>query len=362
MTLMTPTSLPYLIIGQGLCGTWLSYYLLKAGKKVIVIDQPQPYSATKVASGIINPVTGRRIVRTWRIEELLSFAIESYNELGNQLDAAVMKQIVVLDFHPTLQMKEAFENRVLEEPEYLHTINDEFYKQFFNYHYGAGSIAPCLLIDLHTMLNGWREKLKEQEALLEDQFDWANCIIHGDQVKYKDVVAEKIICCEGVAGFDNPYFKNLPYSHMKGEAIIAAIDGLPNDRIFKHGLSIVPWRNNLFWIGSSYEWEFDDVKPTAVFRQKVESFLHQFVKLPYTIVDHIASDRPANMERRPFVGLHPNHPQVGILNGMGTKGCSLAPFFAQQLAGYLIDGKSIYPDADVRRFESVLRKNILDML
>jgi hypothetical protein len=41
---------------------------------VIVIDESNPFTATKAASGVINPVTGRRIVRTWRIEELLPFA------------------------------------------------------------------------------------------------------------------------------------------------------------------------------------------------------------------------------------------------------------------------------------------------
>jgi glycine/D-amino acid oxidase-like deaminating enzyme len=30
----------FLIIGQGLCGTWLSYELLKAGASFIVIDEP----------------------------------------------------------------------------------------------------------------------------------------------------------------------------------------------------------------------------------------------------------------------------------------------------------------------------------
>ena len=64
----------YIIIGQGICGTFLSWNLIKAGKKILVIDELQKFSSTKVASGIINPVTGRRVVTTWMIEELLSFA------------------------------------------------------------------------------------------------------------------------------------------------------------------------------------------------------------------------------------------------------------------------------------------------
>src|SRR5215210_7633736 len=112
-------TIDYLIIGQGLCGTFLSYYLLKAGKSVIVIDENKPCTASKVASGVINPVTGRRIVRTWRIEELLPFALVAYKELGNELGINVVKQCSVLDFHPSLQMSEAFEKRLTEEPEFL---------------------------------------------------------------------------------------------------------------------------------------------------------------------------------------------------------------------------------------------------
>lgn len=352
------TNVDYIIVGQGLCGTWLSYYLTKEVKKVLVIDKSQPYSATKVASGIINPVTGRRIVRTWRIEELLPFSIKAYKAFGNEMNVDLMKETNIIDFHPTLQMRDAFENRLQEEPEYLHSVNDEEYKSYFNYNYGAGKVSPCLLIDLQTMLSEWRNKLLAAESLLEESFSWNDITIHNDYVQYKDIVAQKIICCEGVVGFDNPYFKNLPYSHMKGEAIIASIQGLPNNSIYKHGLSIVPWKDNLFWVGSNYEWKFDHTNPTAAFKQKVENFFTNFLKIPFTIVDHIAADRPTNMERRPFVGLHPIHSSVGILNGMGTKGCSLAPFFAHQLSNHLLSGSEIYADADVKRFEKILNREM----
>jgi glycine/D-amino acid oxidase-like deaminating enzyme len=71
-------------------------------------------------------------------------------------------------------------------------------------------------------------------------------------------------------------------------------------------------------------------------------------------VDHVASVRPATLERRPFVGLHPAYPAVGILNGMGTKGCSLAPWFARQLAELLGNGQAVMGQADVQRFKRVL--------
>jgi hypothetical protein len=39
---------------------------------------------------------------------------------------------------------------------------------------------------------------------------------------------------------------------------------------------------------------------------------------------------------------------------MGTKGCSLAPYFANQLAQYLVHQSPIDPLADVIRFRKIL--------
>jgi glycine/D-amino acid oxidase-like deaminating enzyme len=349
----------YLIIGQGLCGTLLSRSLIKAGKRVIVVDEDRSFTASKVASGVINPVTGRRIVRTWKIEELLPYAHKTYTEIGEEINQQILNKCRILDFFPSAQMKEAFEQRLPEEIEYLHEPADtEIFKNWFNYYFGVGEISPCLLIDLQVMLQGWRDKLIQQNTLLQEEFNWQDCEVTKEHVSYKDINAKKIICCEGVAGFDNPYFKNLPYSRMKGEVIIASIPDLPREDIYKQGINIVPWKDDLFWIGSTYEWDFKDTQPTPAWRSKVEVHLKHWLKIPFTIVDHLASERPANMERRPFVGLHPHHPSVGIFNGMGAKGCSLAPFFADQFANHLLNNTPIDAEANVNRFEKILLRKM----
>src|SRR5690606_20574747 len=113
----------------------------------------------------------------------------------------------------------------------------------------------------------------------------------------------------------------------------------------------------MFWLGASYEWEFEHVHPTHEFREKTELALKNWLRCEWTIEDQRAGLRPATLERRPFVGLHPQQPAIGIFNGMGTKGCSLAPFFARELTVHLLDGKSISPEADVQRFRRILSQN-----
>jgi hypothetical protein len=327
---------------------------MEEGKKVVVIETGQNKTASQIASGIINPVTGRRIVRTWKIEELLPFAYNAYQNFGEKFGISIVKECKVIDFHPSLQMKEAFQKRVTEETEYLHDTNSDEWEKYFNFYYGVGEISPCLLIDLNTFLGKQSEILREQNALLSETFNLNECSISETSVKFKNIVATKIIFCDGAEGTNNPYFKNLPFALNKGEALIVSIPDLPAENIYKQGISIVPWKNGLFWIGSSYEWNFKDDKPTLAFKDKITFQLKNMLKLPFEVTDHFAALRPANIERRPFVGLHPLYNNVGILNGMGTKGCSLAPFFANALTQHFCYNKSILPEADIKRFEKVL--------
>ncbi len=347
----------YLIVGQGICGTFLSHALIKAGKSVLVLDENRPFSSSKVASGVINPITGRRLVRTWEIEQLMPFALNAYQQLGEEFEAPLIRQTNILDFHPTPQMVLAFAERQPIENEYLSIPeNPDHWKKYFQFDFSIGEINPCWLIDLQTLLKKWRKSLEAQNALMEGVFNINECEINADEVRYREIIAEKIIFCDGVSGINNPFFHLLPYARNKGEALIVHIPDLPQQNIYKQGFVLVPWKENQFWVGSSYEWTFENDSPTQAFRTKVENHLKHFLKIPFETIDHIAAERPANMERRPFIGLHPKTTSVGIFNGMGTKGCSLAPYFAQEFAEYLVNGTPIHPNADVRRFSKILSR------
>ncbi len=84
------------IIGQGICGTFLSWNLYKEGKSFLVIDDGAENSSSKVAAGIINPVTGRRYVNTWLIEELLEFSKMAYTTLSNHLNTKLLFQKTII--------------------------------------------------------------------------------------------------------------------------------------------------------------------------------------------------------------------------------------------------------------------------
>lgn len=349
-----------LIIGQGICGTFLSLELERAGLSYLIIDEVRPFSASKTAAGLINPVTGRRLVTTWMIDELLPFARQSYGQLAALLGSNFLEKLEVIDFFPTVQMRQAFLRRMEEDDSYLRLpANEQNWASSFKYELGYGIISPVYLVDMPGLLSAMRKRMQEQGVLRDQRFEPGKleiAVSAPGKVRYEDIEANRIIFCDGISSYNSSYFSRLPFAPNKGEVLIVDIPGLEERTIFKKGISVAPWLEGLYWVGSSYEWSFETAEPTQQFRQKTEGALKEWVRLPFRVVDHLAAIRPATLERRPFVGFHPLYPAVGILNGMGTKGCSLAPWFARQLVDHLIKGSPIQPDADILRFTKLLSR------
>ena len=345
-----------LIIGQGISGTCLSYYLANEKISFIVFDDERKNAPSRVAAGIINPVTGRRIVRTWMIEELLPYTWSFYTQLGTELGIQSISEKKIIDFFPSPQMKIAFDERLNEGETYLQKPSDEtIFREKFNYDFGFGSISPSYTVHLENILPACRKKLIAGNNLLEEEFDFSQLKVFNDRIEYKDFTAKQIIFCDGVQSYQNPYFNKLPFAPNKGEMLIVEIPGLSNDYLYKKGMTLAPLATkDLFWLGSNYLWEFENENISEIFYKQADAILNSWLKIPYKIIDHKVSIRPATLERRPFVGFHPAFPSIGILNGMGTKGCSLAPWFASQLVDKILYNKPVSPEADISRFKKIL--------
>ena len=340
-----------IIVGQGICGTVLSSTLMEQHQKVLVIDDGNKKAASKIASGVINPVTGRRIVKTWQIDTVMPAAVRMYQALEKKLGTSIVKQCNIINFHASEQMQKAFEDRIAEDPTYLSTQPlPNTIAAAFEAPFGHTVIDPCWLVNLENLLHYWRQNLIEKKAFVEDVFDFKKLESKADHIVYDKYTANKIIFCEGAKGQENPFFKQLPFAPNKGEALLVKINGLDNRYIYKKAVSIVPWKDSIFWVGSNYEWDNYNDDPSPSFKEKTITALNEWLTIPYEVIDHIAGIRPANTQRRPFIGMHPVFKNIGIFNGMGTKGCSLAPYFAEQMTEHILHQTPIDNEATIDRF------------
>lgn len=344
----------YILVGQGISGTMLSWFLQKAGQRVLVYDDARPATASRIASGIINPVSGRRFELAWIYETIYPVAARTYREMETALGITCFQERDIWNVWPSTQMRDAFATAAErphtlgsvalmmqpEAPRHMDTLLQPF---------GAG-IVKGANVQLSALLPAWRERLH----LREERFNADEMVFADDGVNYHDVNAKAVIFCEGVESPANPYFGKLKFLPNKGEALIIRTALHTND-IIKKGITLVPLDGDLYWAGATFSWDYADAAPTAEKRAVIEEDLRQLLKIPYTMEAHLSAIRPSGPDRRPLVGMHPRFPQAGIFNGMGSKGCSLAPWAAQQFVRHLLEGTPLPPEIDIKRYFNALR-------
>ncbi len=348
-------SVDSIIVGQGIAGTLMHFALKKRGKKVIIIDNHHKGSATKVAAGGINPITGKRYVKSWRFEELMPVAKETYRALEQLLDIAIFKDRNIFRI-----LKNAG-----EENTWLGRSGDPLYSDYFvenptvnefgehlNSFPSVGEIRNGAQVNISHLVEKYRAHLLKNEELISESFEFEKLEIN-PKIEYKNLEAERLIFCDGAASRNNPFFKYLPFEVSKGEALNIKISNSKLEKILRHKVSIVPTTPENYWVGASNDWDFVDDTPTQKGKEELEGYLNQILKSKYQIVDHKAAIRPTVKDRRPLLGKHPVHHNLFIFNGLGTKGASLAPALSEKMSDFLLNKKTLWEEIDIKRYEKL---------
>lgn len=368
-----------LIVGQGLAGTLLGYRLERAGVAVHYIDAPEQTAASTVAAGIINPITGRRFVKSWRIGELLPEAEALYGELERMLGVQLWFPLPLIRTLYNRGDRNDWEARG-GDPGYATFLDDnpdpgripDITRPVFGY---AG-VRHAGRVAVSALVGAYRKRLCAEGRLLERELDWSDLpAVFGDvDNNTAGVVAERsrstgagerpkaagawaadgpfdyVVSCEGWRARHNPWFAHLPHGGNKGEVLIVRTEAPPLERMFKHRVFLVPLADGTYWVGATSENQFDDDAPTAANRTFLRDRLEEILEVPYEIVAHRAAVRPTVRDRRMFLGTHPEEPRLAILNGLGTKGASLAPLGSRWLAEHLLDRTPLPGEVDILRF------------
>lgn len=343
----------YLIVGQGLSGSLMAWFALNKGLTPLVIDKHDSNAASRVAAGLVNPITGRRLVKTWRADEIIPFAVETYRKLEEQFkDGFYFEKNIQKVFKNTEQQNEWLARSA--NPEYQgYLANSEepgIPEEFLVNELGGIEITQSGYLDTNTFLNHFRNFLKEKGLLLAESLHYDNVYNDKDLIHWGNYSARYLIFCEGSSARNNPFFNWLPFSLVKGQILTIKADSLKMGKILNKDFWLVPLGNGYFRAGSTYETDIDNPNPTPEGLAKLESLLDKNLKVPYEIVKQQAGIRPATQDVRPYLGIHPDYRNIAIVNGMGSKGVSLAPFFTNQMVKFLQGECEISEKVNINRY------------
>lgn len=347
----------YIVVGFGLAGMSFCEQLSRHNKSFVVFNDASQQSSL-VAGGMYNPVILKRLTLAWQAVEQQKVALPFYRALEKKLDQSFIIPLSLYRRFSSAEDQnawfEALDKPLLEdflEPEIIHENNS-----FLETPFGLGSVKGTGRIQVGKLLRAYKELLEREGQFVETTFDYLKLQITKEGVSYGDIKAKRIVFATGYGLVQNPYFNYLPLNGTKGELLKIRCNSVQFDGIFKSGVFLLSLGNDEYYVGATYEWKDKTNTPSQKGRDELIAKLDKFLKAPYEIVDQIAGIRPTVVDRRPLAGQHPDHKNLFVLNGLGTRGVLVAPTVSKQLFDFVEEGIPLDPVIDITRFKDRMKK------
>jgi glycine oxidase len=336
------------IVGQGIAGTSLAWALLAAGQRVLVLDADEPVTSSKIAAGLITPITGQRLALSWRIAEMLPAARAFYDRVEQQTGVRVFHNRQAVRLFASDLEREIWTKR-RDKPEFIVHVAQHEPGQLIDASIadasGGGFAMQTAQLDVARYLSASRDVLPVRHA----NIDWQRDVTFDDVgVTIAGLTASVVVSCEGHRAQHNPYFSDVSYKPAKGDILTVRLARPMAPVPLHQGIWAAPTSEPDIWrVGATYDWENLRAAPCERARAEIEQGLKRFLNVPYEVIDHRAAVRPIIRESKALIGFHPGQPRLGFFNGLGSKGSLHAPFFAEMLAAHIVDRAPIAPEFDV---------------
>ncbi len=167
---MPTQSHEFVVVGQGLAGTALAWSLLRRGRTVVVVDRERG-GCSRLAAGLITPVTGKRLAKSWRWDELYPAAVAFYRAVEADTGASFFHERPALRLFANEAERDEFRRREgtilrgLVRPETQ--INGEWFAAPF----GGFEMPHAARLDVPRYLDASREHFRARGAYLAAEVD-----------------------------------------------------------------------------------------------------------------------------------------------------------------------------------------------
>jgi len=343
-----------LIIGQGLAGSLLAWELAHRNERLLVVDDEYSSASSTAAAGLINPVTGQRIVKTYGVDDYLPQAHKRYRALEAILGRKLLFDMPMWRLLRNEKEHEVWKQRKLD-PAYDDYLGDWLERAeleppfvapqggFVQHHTGY--------LDTNALLDAIREYLLETGRYRPQRIDYSMLQLEDDGVRFDGIHCGRVIFCEGYKAMNNPWFHWLPFTPAKGEILSLRFEQALPKVIINAGRWLMPRHNGEYRLGATYEHQQLDEVITAQARATLLDALPDILQQSpsWKVTGQQAGVRPATKDRQPFIGLHPRYEQLGIFNGFGSKGALLIPWHAETFVDALLCECPLPIECDIRR-------------
>lgn len=307
------------ITGMGLAGCCLAWQRHFRGEAFTWEDADLPGASSRMAAGLINPVTGQNFSPSWRLAEFLPEACDFYGRVAGLLETRIWHPLPVW--------------RLVGEAEWGKVQGK------------LDAAAPWLERVAENELPGWRAVVVLRGGGRVATREFCEGTRRFFEASRREITAGELkVLCEGAAGLIAGRLGK--HRCAKGEILTVRAPAWPQDRILIGGGGwVVPLGQGTFKAGSTYVWEPLDALPTQEGRSRIEAILRLLSGADFEVTGHEAGIRPIVRKSQPVIGSLTDGRVV--FNGLGSKGSLYAPGVAARLNAWLGGSDDLAPDLDI---------------
>ncbi|MHC4875063.1 MAG: NAD(P)/FAD-dependent oxidoreductase [Planctomycetota bacterium] len=342
-----------IIVGQGLAGTTLAWRLIDRDRRVLVIDRADSGTSSRLAAGLMTPVTGQRLTVTWRHDDFWQRAIDFYRGIESRTNESFLHDNGAVRLFLNGKERETFARRQAEDELFASLVSgiDSLPAEVPPERDGF-SMRTAARLDVPGFLDASRREFSALADFAEADLDVSQDIVSDEravQIPRLNVAAKQIVFCQGIAAAANPWFRGVEFDATRGELLTLHIPELDEQRTIHCGVWLAALGSRQFRVGATSRWDRLDEGPTVEGRDWLCSRLHTFLNAEYDVVGHDSGVRPIVKGRHPLIGRHPTRPRLAYFNGLGSKGSLQAPLMSELLARHLVDDTPIDATVDLNQ-------------
>lgn len=326
-----------LIIGQGLAGSALAWQAWRHGARVLVVERAADSGAgcSRIAAGLLNPLTGKIPHPTWRVDELAPLARAHYAEVENAVGVACFHNARLIRELPSGAVADA----ALADAATAAWISGRVDDATLDVR-GAG------WLDTTAYLDETRAFFVALGCYIAADFEERDVIwLKDGGAEWRGVKARAVVIANGLAARDLPSFRNLPFRPAAGRIVEvdAALDPTHDIRA-REGKWLLRREGRPHLAGATYEFVPPEEIPSRP-PEEIVALLDSWCP-GWTCAGTRIGTRPILRQSRPLAGRHPLRPALAWLNGLGSKGVLTAPWAAARLVDHLLDSHPLDPELD----------------
>lgn len=326
----------YTIVGFGVAGCCLAWELLEMGIPFKVVDTDK-YNSTRVAAGMMNPIVFRRLTKSWMVDDLFPVAKEFYSKVGGLIQDDVLIPSNIRRLFASVEEENNWSSLEGDDrfSAYLRESTDHP-DHVWNEH-GSGIVNTIGWLRTEAFLDGSKKYFESKGVQFEEgKFDY-------------QIDDSEYIFCEGHQMINNPFFSWLRAKPAHGDVLTIRSKDLKVEEIINKKVFILPIGDDMYRVGATFNWKETEPVTTEEGLAELVEGLKKIISCDFEVVDQRAGLRPTVPDRRPYLGTHPEKKNLHIFNGLGTKGVMLAPYWAKQMADYLVNGKELSEEVNIAR-------------